>query len=193
MSRPLAHLDTGITDRTGEVWKNIGGYEELYQVSNHGRVKSVNRIVIRSDKRKMTIKERILKAAPNTKGYMQVVLCNGSEKPHRVHRIVAKSFVENVENKPQINHEDGVKTNNYATNLKWCTNSENQTHAYLTGLRKASMGEKSGMSKLKEEQVLEIRKRYADGGVSQAQLGAEYGVYDTLISRIVRREVWTHI
>ena len=105
-----------------EKWKDVQGYEGLYQISNLGRVK-----------RNGTILHQSL----NTYGYCQVSLCNnGDIKNHLVHRLVANEFLPNPERHPQVNHIDGNKKNNAVTNLEWCTQAENNNHAIRTGLRK---------------------------------------------------------
>ena len=115
-----------------EIWKDIEGYEGLYQVSNLGRVKSIygwcgNRFVKRT---------KILKLKINNKGYTKVYLYkNKKSKMFFVHRLVAMAFVPNPNNLPQVNHKDGNKLNNSIGNLEWCTCSENIKHAYKTGLK----------------------------------------------------------
>lgn len=107
-----------------EKWKEIEGFNGRYLISNTGRIKSL--------KRK---KERILKLQKGVGNYLQVNLSkNGISKPYRVHRLVAKAFIKNTENKPDINHIDGNKHNNCILNLEWCTKSENMQHAVKTGL-----------------------------------------------------------
>ena len=78
----------------------------------------------------------ILKTNKNKKGYLYVVLSkNGKSKIVRIHRLVAQTFIPNLQNKPQVNHIDGIKSNNVVSNLEWCTNSENQKHAFKLGLQ----------------------------------------------------------
>lgn len=113
----------------GIKWKDIAGYESLYQVSELGDVFSfkTGRIL----KPRLTGKYR---------NYHTVVLyTNGMNKNFTVHRLVASAFIPNIENKPQVNHIDGNPTNNNVSNLEWATNSENQKHAFKLGLQKPTM------------------------------------------------------
>ena len=112
-----------------ETWKNIKGYEGLYQVSDQGRVKSLERIIIKKDGRKFTVKERVLKPGVTKDGYLIVALHAGDkQKTLTVHRLVCQAFHKNPENKPCVNHIDENKTNNAANNLEWCTVKENNNH-----------------------------------------------------------------
>ena len=111
-----------------EIWKNIKGYPK-YQVSNFGRVKSLNY--------NSTGLSKIMSLAKTKKGYLCVCLYKDKKsyvKP--VHRIVAESFLPNLNNKSQVNHIDGDKTNNRVNNLEWCDNQYNQNHAVKNGLRR---------------------------------------------------------
>lgn len=105
-----------------EIWKDIKGYEGLYQVSNLGRVRS---------------KTKLLHLNTNTYGYKHVTLSKGNvKKTILVHRLVASSFIENPIGLPQINHKDGDKSNNTVGNLEWVTQGENNRHAIKTNLRR---------------------------------------------------------
>lgn len=95
------------------------------------------------------IKEKILKQSITTKGYLQVVLSReGKSNWYKVHRLVAQTFIPNPENKPQVNHIDGNKINNNINNLEWCTNSENQIHAFKNNLQVKRYGKYNQNSKI---------------------------------------------
>ncbi len=119
-----------------EVWKNIKGYENLYQVSNLGRIKSLARYsAYRNSKR--FINEKIMKLHKSYNGYLRVELCkNNITKKYLVHRLVAYAFLNEHDNNLEINHKDGNKQNNKIENLEWVSRSENEKHAYKIGLAK---------------------------------------------------------
>lgn len=116
-----------------EIWKDIEGYEGLYQISNMGKVKSLSRKM-----NKYTT--RLLKLTKDKKGYTICSLYNKGLKTHKVHRLVAKAFIPNPNNYPMINHIDGNKQNNNLNNLEWCDNSYNQLHAIRNGLKVYKIG-----------------------------------------------------
>ena len=108
-----------------EIWKPVVGFEGLYEVSNMGNVKSVEKVV-RSGKLMKRYQERVLTQFPNQQGYMTVALYReGKGKRHLVHQLVLKAFVPNLQNKPQIDHIDRCKRNNRLDNLHWATAQEN--------------------------------------------------------------------
>lgn len=119
-----------------ENWKSIKGYEGYYEVSDYGRVRSVEKVVNSSLRHNSTItrKPKILK--PNTKknGYLTVDLCKDNiKKTCQVHRLVANAFIEKPEFKNQVNHINCKTNDNRVTNLEWCTNKENIQHASSLG------------------------------------------------------------
>lgn len=126
-----------------ELWKDVKGYEGLYQVSNLGRIKSFHK----ED-------EIIMKCFLSKNGYVRVCLTKfgvGSKK--LVHRLVAQAFIPNPNNLPQVNHKDGNKQNNKVDNLEWCTPSENMLHSYKNNLEKPPMLNKYGSSHVRATPV----------------------------------------
>lgn len=114
-----------------EIWKDVVGYEGLYQVSNLGRVRSTDKY----DRLGRFHTGKILAIKDNGAGYLTLPLNrDGKHKMMLVHRMVAKAFVDNPNGYPQVNHIDGDKTNNVFTNLEWCTQSHNVKHAVNLGL-----------------------------------------------------------
>lgn len=117
-----------------EEWKQILGYEGLYEISNTGLVKSLDRVKGVNGQRQ-TQKGRILKPAVNSSGYLTVRLGVGGEYTSKyIHRLVAEAFILNLYSKEQVNHINGIKTDNRTSNLEWVTSSENTKHAFNTGL-----------------------------------------------------------
>jgi hypothetical protein len=115
-----------------EIWKDIKGFEGIYQISNFGNIKSLSR----KTKNGKCKSDKILKKTLDNKGYQNITIHKNFKKSiFKVHRLVAEAFIPNPYNKPQVNHIDGNKTNNLVTNLEWCTNSENQIHSYKNGLK----------------------------------------------------------
>lgn len=115
-----------------EIWKDIQGFENKYQVSNIGRVKSLSYFNnLGKFKKSIILKKRL-----TDRGYNTAVIYNdGKQKTFKVHRLVAIEFIPNPQNKPFVNHIDGNKENNIVSNLEWCTHSENIKHAFKIGLK----------------------------------------------------------
>ena len=135
-----------------EVWKDVVGYEGLYQVSSLGRVKNV-----RTD--------RIMKACEDKNGYLIIRLSlKGKSKAQKVHRLVCLTFLPNPENKPEVNHTNGIKSDNSLLNLEWATRSENNKHAYDTGLNNV---------KRKYKQIKGINLQTLQEVVFESRLAAE--------------------
>ena len=127
-------------DFDNEKWLQIKEYENIYEISNYGRVKSLKRYVPKYNGLR-TVKERILKQGNNTQGYKTVMLCkNGVHKSVTVHRLVAIHFIENEDtNKIQVNHINENKTDNRVENLEWVTPKENTNWGSCIERRKNKM------------------------------------------------------
>lgn len=127
------------------------------------------------------------------KGYHKFVLRAGSsEKTIPVHRLVAKAFIPNPDNKPQVNHIDSNKMNNHVSNLEWCTNLQNQQHSWQSG-RQAANGVNHPRNILTEAEVLQIRDLLKRTKMTKTAIGKQYGVHRSTIYRIQKRLIWSHI
>jgi len=172
-----------------EIWRDIPGYESLYQVSDLGRIKSLKR----KDKLGRIKKETIRKLVKDSRGYLRVGLYkNNKKKLEIVHRLVGLVFIKNFKSKPCINHHDGDKINNRVYNLEWHTHSENTKHAYENGLMDAKRisGEQNLKAKLNKLQVQEIRRTYNN---NRYELAKKYSVDESTIRNIITRRTWRHI
>lgn len=175
-----------------EVWKNIAGFDG-YQVSSNGKVKSIERLIKGYGTRIKRQKERILVSVPNHSGYHRLSLRRNNKSTNvSVHRLVAESFIVNPENKPEVNHIDGDKSNNNVLNLEWCTSSENQKHSYVSGLH-SQTGSRNAFSKINEQDVKIIRCKYATGKITCTDLAKEFQVSVPTVSMIVNKKTWTHV
>ncbi len=172
--------------------KAIKGYEGLYSISEDGEIRSEDRVVSHKGYGKMKRKGALKKIFSNADGYHTVTLSkNNKAKTYTVHRLVALAYVANSENASEINHKDGDKTNNRASNLEWCSRSENNQHAYDIGLNTPKKGSLNGNSKLKEKEVLWI-KRLKDK-LSKEILSEMFGVSTRAIENIHYEQSWRHL
>lgn len=137
-------------------------------------------------------KKTALTKVTTSKGYCRIRI-GALRKSFQVHRLVAEVFIPNPQNHPVVNHKDGNKQNNHVSNLEWTTHSDNQLHAYKTGLRKKYIGERSGRAVLTDEIVSKIRREYSRGSNGFFKLGQKYGVSKSNIEFIVKHKTWTHV
>ena len=162
-----------------EIWKDIEGYVGKYQVSNLGNVKTF-----------VGWKGRVMKQSKQNKGYNIVRLSN---KNHLVHRLVAQAFIPNPENKPNINHKSGVKTDNRAENLEWVTQKENIDHSIKFKLKPDDRGEKSYLAKLTENEVYVIKGLLKYTSIRPYEIAKIFNVVNDTIYAIKNKKSWKHI
>lgn len=170
---------------------DIIGYEGLYEISKNLDIVSKDRY----KKRKQTeifIKGRVLKQSLDSWGYKQVSLYkDANKKSYKVHRLIAAAFIPNPENKPCINHKNGIKTDNRVENLEWCTDKENFNHAIENNLI-VNHGENNKFSKLTDEKIKEIFK-LRDYGMTHYEISKKFKVSRPVISNILSRKYWKHV
>lgn len=186
-----------------EVWRTIKDYEGYYEVSNLGNVRSLARIIVGKDGLKYNVEPKVLKAGIGGAGYPTVsLLKHGKPKTFTIHRLVAESFIPNLDNKRTVNHQDRCKTNNHVSNLEWATHSENYRHALATGFNPASsnkngkvQGENNSSAILTEENVRFIRKNTIGhgGNITRREMADTFGVGITTIANILYRRSWNHV
>lgn len=167
-----------------EIWRDVVGYEGIYQVSNNGIVKSLKRPnslgVIR--------KERILKPAINKRGYRFIATQDCKSKV--IHRLVAEAFIGPAPTEKHIiNHKNAIKTDNRVDNLEWVTQRENVIHALKLGLRVTHNGEAHHNASITNKQANEIRELYKKKNkwdCTHKKLAEKYGVSTSVIYKILK-------
>lgn len=178
-----------------EIWKDIEGFEGMYQISSNGRVKSLPRTTWFTNKngesKFISVRGRIMK--PHKQKYLKAYLnLNGNTNMISVHRLVAMSFIPNPENKPQVNHVDGDKFNNNVNNLEWVTLSENRRHAFDTGLQSPKRGVKSHLATHTESDVINVLNAW-NSGMKKINISRMYNVSISFVDRVVDGKSWRHI
>lgn len=170
------------------IWATVAGYEGLYEVSDTGLIRSLNRNVPNSSKSFRPIPGRIIKPYVRPSGYHTVKLAKGRKKTSfYVHRLVTEAFHGKGSTGQEVLHRDGDKGSNCASNLSWGTRLENMADRNRLG--ESACGERHGHAKLKEAQVLAIRADVRE----HRFIAAEYGISVSLVSAIKHRRVWVHL
>jgi hypothetical protein len=174
-----------INNLDGEIFKDVVGYEGLYKISNLGRVKALNKNG--NNKKKDIIRiQRV-----NQFGYLTFNICKNNKKKFiQIHRLVAESFIPNPENKPEVNHKKGIKTDNRVSELEWSTRIENASHSYYvlnnkSGIKKAQKKANEVNTIFKENEIKNVLIKRASG-ISCIEIAKEYGVNRVTITKVIR-------
>lgn len=183
-----------------EEFRDIFNYAGLYQVSNYGRIKSLYYF---NKNRVFRYEPHILKNFKQKDGYcFNALYKNGIKKQFRTHRIVATAFLPNSNNLPEVNHIDCNRSNNRLDNLEWCTTSYNVKYSFIVGNKvmpqklkemiKNFKGEKNPNSKLKEKDVIDIRKKIKEG-IPIKEIAKQYNLNPDYLYLIKNRKIWKEI
>lgn len=176
-----------------EIWKDINELGDYYQISNFGRTRRkarwVNSITGVDGKRKL--RDKFATQQDNGNGYLQLYVCiNSVRKMLYIHRLVAQYFLPHSD-KNFVNHKDGNKKNNHASNLEWVTPAENLRHASEMGLM--ACGERTKNSKLTTTQIIAIRRLYSiNPKFNRTKVAKKVGVADSTIHKIINGQRWKH-
>lgn len=176
-----------------EEWRDVPGYERLYQVSNLGRVRSLDRITS-FGKNKKLVKGKVLSNSNlDAYGYIQVGLSKGNiVETRKVHRLVLLTFVGPAPKGMETRHfPNKDRTDNRLTNLSWGTVQQNKADRVVQGT--SDRGSNNPMAKLTESEVVAIIRRSKSGKESQNTIAADYGITQSQVSNILNRKVWKHI
>jgi len=176
-----------------EIWKEIIDFEN-YEISNLGNVRSWKSNNIFKKRKSPISKSQIL----NNSGYFYVIFYKKNSGTHKyIHRLVSEAFIPNLKNKKEVNHINGIKTDNKVENLEWVTSSENKQHALKMGLFNPALqdrkGDKNGNAKLTEAKVLHIRYFLYENILTQKQIGSLFSISKQTISFIKNNRIWNNL
>lgn len=172
-------------EELSEIWKDVIDYEDHYQISSKGRIRSKDRCVIYKNGKTYFYKSKILKLLIDEYGYLRVNLNkNNKMQTKNIHRLVATHFIPNPDNLSQINHIDGVKENNTISNLEWCDAYHNLNHSYENNLKQI---------KLTKKDVQRIKEIYESGYYTQREIGEIYNVKKEHINGIINNKKRVHV
>lgn len=186
---------------TEEIWKDIPGFEGRYQVSNLGKVKSLDRKTIKKDShgglciqqsKGMPLKQFLNGGRKGTKyPFVVLTVSHSIQKSYNVHRLVALVFVDNPEGKLEVNHKDGDKSNNNANNLEWCTRKENVAHSVKSGLFFTMNGVHSNC-KVSLETIIQVKKELANG-IDRKSIAKKYNLNLDTVKHIFLGKTGKHV
>lgn len=173
-----------------DTWKKIPKFNYQYEVDLNSNIRSVFSVIIKSNGIKYTRKSKILTPVINPSGYFSgAISLNGKMISYLNHRIAAEIFIPNPLGKLEVNHKNGIKTDNRVENLEWVSHAENIQHAYKIGLLAPKVGSLNGMAKLTEKDVRKIRLHAAMNGrfYGRKGLATKYNVSECTIKEVVTR------
>lgn len=166
------------------IWKPVVGYEGWYEVSNMGRIRSLDRTIVDKNGLVKHLSGKILKPNKQVHGYLGVYLCKEKKRPFLIHRVVAEAFIGSPKSGQQVNHKDLNKENNRVSNLEWVSRSENARHAEENITHRNS--------KLNREKVLKIR-RLIKFGTKIPKIASLFGVSTSSIDKVRYRITWSWV
>ncbi len=160
-------------------YRDVIGYEKYYRIYDNGDI--------------FSYRKGFLEPQLNNDGYYSITLCVDYKiKRFLVHRLLFLNFVGDIPDGLQINHIDGVKTNNNLSNLELCTPLENTRHAWSLGLVKKKLGEQTSLAKITETKVREIRKLFKLG-LTQVEIAKKFNIHQTNVHYIISNKTWSHV
>lgn len=174
-----------LSEKDGEEWRDIVGFEGFYKISNYGRVVSLERRVVTKRNYVYHYKKKMMRPHFDEE-YVKVQLRTslGKSKGYRLHRLIAEAFIPNPENLPQVNHVNGNKSDNRIENLEWCTHQHNVDHAIITGLKEIAT-----RRHVTEEQVRQVRVEL-NNGLTYPQIVKKLNITEAIIGNIKRGNSW---
>lgn len=180
----------GVTPIDGEQWRPLHGHEGLYEISNMGRVKALKRTIVCADGEVRTYREKLLCQKQHYGGpyLFSTASKNGKRFSFSVAKEVVRAFSENPENRPWVNHKNGIKTDNRSDNLEWATPKENTAHAVFRLQR--NVREKNYCHKLTDEKVMLAKQLYASGKENYVSLGRMFGTSHVAVRNAIVGKTW---
>jgi hypothetical protein len=176
-----------------EIWKDIPKFNNEYQISNFGKIRSKHAVIIRSNGTTHTRVSKILKPAKSKDGYYKGAVCVDKKmRTYCIHRLVAEAFCFKSYETQEVNHINGVKTDNRAENLEWCNRSENILHALRLGLLIPRKGSQKTESKMDEATAKKLKEMIANG-IKRSLVCEQLGITVHMYKDVQRGKTWMHV